>query len=278
MARLRLLAEEETREAEATVVEERDPHAVRLLTVHAAKGLEFPVVILPECAAPAYKSGAERVLLDPDLGLAVKARAADGKRRFGVHGASVDARRCERGLAESRRLLYVAVTRARDLVILSGRAAQRQESWRLWVDEVREEAVQRGLLRVVREVEAPDAPACLTAPVDPEHFGELGPAAHADVARIEAFPAAAAAHGLGAGDATGGCRCTARAGTSSSTSCGSKSGPRRSTRCPIPLGAEPGAPASALGTLAHRLLELVPLQLSPAQTPPRVGAPPRAGG
>ena len=34
---------------------------------------------------------------------------------------------------------------------------------------------------------------------------------------------------------------------------------------PDPLGDEPGSPATALGTLAHRLLELVPLQLDPAR-------------
>src|SRR5205823_9637799 len=72
LASLRRLADEEAREAEAPVVEERDPHAVRLLTVHAAKGLEFPVVFVPECASPPDNRG-ERVLLDAELGLAVKA-------------------------------------------------------------------------------------------------------------------------------------------------------------------------------------------------------------
>src|SRR5204862_7802051 len=81
LAGLRLLADEEAREAEAAVVEERDPHAVRLLTVHAAKGLEFPVVFIPECAAFSFTPGADRVLLDRELGLAVKARGPDGKRR-----------------------------------------------------------------------------------------------------------------------------------------------------------------------------------------------------
>src|SRR5207248_5455893 len=37
--------------------------------------------------------------------------------------------------------------------------------------------------------------------------------------------------------------------------------PDREPCLPDPLGEEPGAPATALGTLAHRLLELVPLRL-----------------
>ncbi|HET9753571.1 MAG TPA: PD-(D/E)XK nuclease family protein, partial [Myxococcales bacterium] len=264
MATLRQLAEEETREPEATVVEERDPHAVRLMTVHAAKGLEFPVVIVPECAAPAYKPGAERVLLDPDLGLAVKARAADGKRRWGAHGSAVDQRRSERALAESRRLLYVAATRARDLLILCGRAAQRQESWRLWVDQVAEEAVGRGLLRVVREVQAPPSQASSTAPLDPERLEELDPAAQPDVARVEALPVAGQPGvSVPVTQLADAAACPRRYQLLHELRLEERPEPEHPL--PDPLGAEPGTPASALGTLAHRLLELVALQPPPAQ-------------
>ena len=271
---LQELAEEEAREAEAAVVEERDPHAVRLLTVHAAKGLEFPVVFVPECATESFRAGAERVLLEPDLGLALKARGADGKRRWGAHGHAVADRRQERELSQSRRLLYVAVTRARDLIVLSGRAAKQVESWRQWIDKIAGEGVQRGLLRVSGDGGTVPAIPAERAPVDPERLAELEPADHVDVQRLvyQVYQAP--------GDGP-------QAGTASPEAAGSVSAPvtqiadaaacaRRyqllhelrleerpdaEPALPDPLGPEPGGSATALGTLAHRLLELLPLQL-----------------
>ena len=260
LSTLRTLAGEEAREAEAPVVEERDPHAVRLLTVHAAKGLEFPVVFVPECATPSAQAGPERVLLEPDLGLALKARGADGKRRWGRQGKAVADRKLERELSQSRRLLYVAVTRARDLVVLSGRAAKQQESWRGWIDQIAAEAVQRGLLRISRDgVLAPEV-APQRAPVDPERIAELPPAQHPEVQRI-----------LAVGPRPWGSVSAPVTQIADAAAC-----PRRyqllhelrleerpdlEPQLPDPLGAEPGAAAAALGTLAHRLLELLPLQL-----------------
>ncbi len=264
LADLRQLADEEAREAEAAVVEERDPHAVRLLTVHAAKGLEFPVVFVPECAAPSFNPGPERVLLEAGLGFTVKARGADGKRRWGAHGESLSQRRRSRELAQSRRLFYVAVTRARDLLVLSGRAARKEESWRLWLDQVAEEAAGRGLLRIVRDEAPAQAVAASGPPVDPDDTGGLAPADHADLARIEVEGAAAqvtiSAPVTQLADAEA---CPRRYQLLHELRLEERPDPEHPL--PDPLDDEPGRPATALGTLAHRLLELVPLRLGPAE-------------
>ncbi|HEY5107167.1 MAG TPA: double-strand break repair helicase AddA [Caulobacteraceae bacterium] len=88
---------------------------VRVMTVHGAKGLEAPVVILPDTSSRATDRGGP--LLNAGDGAFLWApRKADDC------AASAEARR-ERELAvdhESARLLYVAMTRARDRLILCG--------------------------------------------------------------------------------------------------------------------------------------------------------------
>ena len=106
------------REGEAPL-EAEELDAVRIMTVHRAKGLEFPVV----CLADLGKSGREdygalRISDDGRLGL----------RLASLEGASVDTARMkemreQQKLAdeeEERRIFYVAMTRAQDHLVLSG--------------------------------------------------------------------------------------------------------------------------------------------------------------
>ena len=86
----------------ATVELDPDADAVAVLTVHKAKGLEFPVVYLPGMVAGRFPlvGRGETLSLPAEVG----------------RGTPLTA---ESALAEERRLCYVAMTRARDELILS---------------------------------------------------------------------------------------------------------------------------------------------------------------
>ncbi len=109
------------REGEAPL-ESEGLDAVRLMTIHRAKGLEFPVV----CVADLGRQGGgrtERLLLGADGSVGLRLSTPGG-------GATVPALAFERLAAdvatnedaEERRLFYVAMTRACDRLILSGTA------------------------------------------------------------------------------------------------------------------------------------------------------------
>lgn len=94
-----------------------DAEAVRFLTVHGAKGLEFEVVFLANVRRPNPRDSA-RLFFDPDhLGFVMKWWRGDRHPRFKEHlpgaGAIALARQ------ERRRAVYVALTRARDLLYVS---------------------------------------------------------------------------------------------------------------------------------------------------------------
>jgi ATP-dependent helicase/nuclease subunit A len=134
MARmLRDLAEREPREGQAPIFEEADPTAVRLMTIHQAKGLEFPIVFVPECGA-GDNVDHSLALFDRDLGLAVRPRDVGDKLPRGKRYTEVSKRLRDRAAAESMRLFYVAATRARDFLVFSGES-KRSGNWRYRIDQ-----------------------------------------------------------------------------------------------------------------------------------------------
>ena len=106
-----------TSEREASV-EHEGTDAVKLMTVHQSKGLEFPVVIAANLAKKPGGNRGEIFKWDPVFGPLLTARRANGTEKGAAYNA-VSALESSRDDAERRRLLYVAATRARDHLILS---------------------------------------------------------------------------------------------------------------------------------------------------------------
>jgi ATP-dependent helicase/nuclease subunit A len=90
--------------------------ALRLLTVHGAKGLEAPIVILADASQPPAK--AKNVVQDKDSGHWLWCPSEAKPRPMAV--AALLEKEKTAGFEENNRLLYVAMTRARDRLILTG--------------------------------------------------------------------------------------------------------------------------------------------------------------
>lgn len=115
---VRWLAERQDEEAdeEEPPTLERGDDFVKLMTIHRAKGLEFPVVILTDLAYGGNK-GREFIVDRKGERVAIKVGSNKDKLRT-RHYEDLSEWEKMRGEAEAKRLLYVAMTRARDFSVL----------------------------------------------------------------------------------------------------------------------------------------------------------------
>ena len=106
--------QEASRVAEA-VLPETDADSVRVMTVHAAKGLEFPIVVLSGMTSQGNPPSGVSVLWPAEGGYAVKFKKSVQTDDFEA-AVPIDEQMDDK---EKRRLLYVAATRARDHLVVS---------------------------------------------------------------------------------------------------------------------------------------------------------------
>ena len=107
-------------EGEAPVEGESRAPAVRLMTVHAAKGLEFPLVCVADLGRPAGGREAEGLQVAQDGRVGLKLASLSGERRGALEWERLKEEQDALAEEEERRILYVAMTRARDRLVLSG--------------------------------------------------------------------------------------------------------------------------------------------------------------
>ncbi len=110
--------------------------AVQIMTIHASKGLQFPLVVVANMQKTVSRNKTESILASNEGEIGLKIRhplnprkiVADSK--FDLIKKDIDSRE----LAESRRLFYVGTTRAEEVLVLAGHKPSRDiQSWRSWI-------------------------------------------------------------------------------------------------------------------------------------------------
>jgi ATP-dependent exoDNAse (exonuclease V) beta subunit len=130
------LVDGDSLEAEAQIVLE-NANVVKLMTIHQAKGLEFPIVFIPDMGH-SLQQHFDPIIFDASKGWAMKFyHEATLSYEMTMGYREIAHLKRNKDYAESKRLLYVAATRARDYLIMSGEKSPKRggESWRQWLDQ-----------------------------------------------------------------------------------------------------------------------------------------------
>ena len=108
--------------------------AVRLMSIHKSKGLEFPIVVLADCAKRFNEQEMkEPVLVHSELGFGAKVRDMErGVQYPSMERQAIAARIRREMVSEELRILYVALTRAKEKLIITAASAMLDRDLEKW--------------------------------------------------------------------------------------------------------------------------------------------------
>ncbi len=209
---------------------------VRVMTAHGAKGLEAPIVFLPETTTTAGARGSP--LLETEEGGFLWCASQKGDCEASRLARE---RRASKENEESLRLLYVALTRARERLVLCGRIAsnRKEETLKGWWVQIRAGFDHADIEPHTRQVACGEVQATRYGP-DPDQM-----------AGAAAAPPAVSAVPAWAGE-------EARAEAFSRYASPSDLGEGAKAPSPSPLSAVGGLGRFRRGDLIHRLLQILP--------------------
>ncbi|MDP1703035.1 MAG: double-strand break repair helicase AddA [Aestuariivirga sp.] len=142
---------------------------VRLMTVHGAKGLESSIVILPDTTStPRSNATSALMFVEPKSGGATLPfwRLSGLAQSRAIEDWKDKDKQTE--LEEQRRLLYVAMTRARDELYVCGYKIHKESPENSWYTLVEEAVQSQGILRATQ---SPDGNSCQRHGPDPTWNG-----------------------------------------------------------------------------------------------------------
>ena len=131
--------------APAKVLSERED-VVRVMSIHKSKGLEFPVVIAADMGKAFNRQDMHSLILFHNtLGIGLKQYDAQWRMAYPtLLWNGICAQIGWESTAEEERVLYVAMTRARDKLILTGHTSHLERDWQRWRGQVN----PAGLVRI----------------------------------------------------------------------------------------------------------------------------------
>ncbi|MEE9436252.1 MAG: UvrD-helicase domain-containing protein [Candidatus Adiutricales bacterium] len=130
--------------------------SIQIMTIHQSKGLEFPIVFVPDIGNLAPSRRGEPLVFGPGSGFGIAFNDPEtGRRMKPKDYLKFEQEDKARDTAEHARLFYVAATRAKDYLVFSGNPSRssRRNSWRAALDEF---AQERPDLITVNRVEKPE--------------------------------------------------------------------------------------------------------------------------